>query len=196
MASGVPKSSRYVDPASRQMAEDLARRSGLSLNEWVTRLMAEGPEDATSQDYFTQGAPSYYEAPRAAAEPRYEAIGHPADEVGRVTQALERLSDRIGSAENRQALAIAGVERSVREVIGRIDAAEREQMQVAARFEGELQTARGESKPHLTNLLVAFNALIFQPETRSCNDIAKPFRCPKRNECGVSPTSINGRRER
>jgi len=128
------------------MAEDLARRSGLSLNEWVTRLMAEGPEDATSQDYFTQGAPSYYEAPRAAAQPRYEAIGHPADEVGRVTQALERLSDRIGSAENRQALAIAGVERSVREVIGRIDSAEREQMQVAARFEGELQTARGETR--------------------------------------------------
>jgi localization factor PodJL len=147
MAAGVPKSSRYVDPASRQMAEDLARRSGLSLNEWVARLMAEGPEDATSQDYFTQGAPSYYEAPRAAAaEPRYETVGHPADEVGRVTQALERLSDRIESAENRQALAIAGVERSVREVIGRIDVAEREQMQVAARFEGELQTARGETR--------------------------------------------------
>lgn len=146
MAAGAPKSSRYVDPASRQMAEDLARRSGLSLNEWVARLMAEGPEDATSQDYFTQGAPSYYEAPRAAAEPRYEAIGHPADEVGRVTEALERLSDRIESAENRQALAIAGVERSVREVIGRIDAAEREQMQVAARFEGELQVARGETQ--------------------------------------------------
>ena len=146
MAAGAPKSSRYVDPASRQMAEDLARRSGLSLNEWVTRLMAEGPEDATSQDYFTQGAQSYYDAPRAAAEPRYEAAGHPADEVGRVTQALERLSDRIESAENRQALAIAGVERSVREVIGRIDAAEREQMQVAARFEGELQAARGETQ--------------------------------------------------
>jgi localization factor PodJL len=128
------------------MAEDLARRSGLSLNEWVARLMAEGPEDATSQDYFSQPAPSYLEAPRAAAQPRYEAAGHPADEVGRVTEALERLSDRIGSAESRQALAIAGVERSVREVIGRLDAGEREQMQVAARFEGQLQAARNESQ--------------------------------------------------
>jgi len=127
------------------MAEDLARRSGLSLNDWVARLMAEGPEDATSQDYFSQPAPSYFEAPRGAAEPRYETMGHPADEVGRVTQALERLSDRIESAENRQALAVAGVERSVREVIGRIDAAEREQMQAAARFEGELQAARSEA---------------------------------------------------
>src|SRR5271168_4674559 len=105
MAGGAPKIARNVDPASRQMAEDLARRSGLSLNEWVSRLMAEGPEDATSQDYFSQGSANYVEAPRADAASRYEAVDHPADEVSRVTQALERLSSRIESAENRQALA-------------------------------------------------------------------------------------------
>ncbi len=108
--------------------------------------MADGPEDATSQDYFTQPATSYFEESRPAAQARYETASHPADEVGRVTQALERLSDRIESAENRQALAIAGVERSVREVIGRIDATEREQMQTSARFEGELQTAKDETR--------------------------------------------------
>jgi localization factor PodJL len=117
------------------MAEDLARRSGLSLNEWVSRLMAEGPEDATSQDYFSQSSANYIEAPRAAAESRYEAVEHPADEVARVTQALQRLSDRIESAENRQALAIGGIERSVRDVIGRLDADEREHMHVATRVD-------------------------------------------------------------
>ena len=79
--------------------------------------------------------------PRRATRPSV----HPADEVGRVTQAIERLSDRIDTAESRQALAIAGVERSVREVIARIDAAEREQMQVAARFEGEVQEVKAET---------------------------------------------------
>ena len=59
------------------MAEDLARRSGLSLNEWVSSLMAEGPEDATSQDYFSQSSANYIEAPRVTAEPRYEAVDHP-----------------------------------------------------------------------------------------------------------------------
>jgi len=117
------------------MAEDLARRSGLSLNEWVSRLMAEGPEDATSQDYFSQGSANYVEAPRADAASRYEAVDHPADEVSRVTQALERLSSRIESAENRQALAISGIERSVRDVIGRLDAGEREHMHVATRVD-------------------------------------------------------------
>jgi localization factor PodJL len=125
MTAGAPQRSGNLEPFSRDIAEDLARRSGLSLNEWVGRLMADGPEDATTQDYFTEPATPAYQTPTP-----------PGDEVGRVTQAIERLSDRIESAENRQALAVTEVERSVREVIQRIEAAEREQIDVSARFEG------------------------------------------------------------
>ena len=145
MTAGAPRNARYMDASSRETAEDLARRSGMTLNEWVSRLMAEGPEDATSQDYFNQASPNYVAQARDAGAPRYEAVGHPADEVSRVTQAIERLSDRIATAESRQALAISSVERSVREVITRIDSAEREQMQVAARFEGEVQEVKAET---------------------------------------------------
>ncbi len=146
MTAGGPRNARYVDPTSREMAEDLARRSGLSLNEWVARLMAEGPEDATSQDYFTQGArQAYVETPRTPPG-RYETATHPSDEVGRVTSAIERLSERIEGAESRQALAIAGIERAMREMIDRIDAGEREQMQVAARFESEVDGARTDAR--------------------------------------------------
>ena len=121
-------------------------------HEWViAAVMADGPEDATSQDYFNQSSSNYAAqsrdagSARDAGSPRYEAAGHPLDEIGRVTQAIERLSDRIATAESRQALAISSVERSVREVITRIDAAEREQMQVAARFEGEVQEVKAEA---------------------------------------------------
>jgi localization factor PodJL len=145
MTAGAPRNARYMEASSRETAEDLARRSGMTLNEWVSRLMAEGPEDATSQDYFTQSSTNYVAQPRDAGTPRYEAVGHPADEVSRVTQAIERLSDRIATAESRQALAISSVERSVREVITRIDSAEREQMQVAARFEGEVQEVKADA---------------------------------------------------
>jgi localization factor PodJL len=140
-----------MDASSRETAEDLARRSGMTLNEWVSRLMADGPEDATSQYYFNQAPNNYAAHPRdagsaqGAGSSRYEVASHPSDEVGRVSQAIERLSDRIATAENRQALAISSVERSVRDVIARIDAAEREQMQVAARFEGEVQDVKTEA---------------------------------------------------
>jgi localization factor PodJL len=127
------------------MAEDLARRSGMSLNEWLNRLMADqAVEDATSHDYFAPSSSSFLEASRPAAAPRIEAAAQPSEDVVRVAQALERLTDRIESAEGRQALAIAGVERSVREVISRIDSGEREQMQMAARFEGSLQEVQEE----------------------------------------------------
>ena len=151
MTAGAPRNARYMDASSRETAEDLARRSGMTLNEWVSRLMAEGPEDATSQEYFSQSGASYAAQPRDVAPardvatPRYEPVGHSPDEVSRVTQAIERLSDRIATAESRQALAIASVERSVRDVISRIDSAERDQMQVAARFEGEVQETKAEA---------------------------------------------------
>ena len=79
MKAGGPRSvAKIVDPTSREMAEDLARREGISLQEWLSKVAAEGPEDATSQDYFVQGA--------AGAR-----LG-PADDPRRVTDALERLS--------------------------------------------------------------------------------------------------------
>jgi hypothetical protein len=38
---------------AREVAEGLARQSGLSLSEWLTEFLAEeGPEDAVSQDFF------------------------------------------------------------------------------------------------------------------------------------------------
>jgi localization factor PodJL len=141
MTAGASRSARSIDPISREAAEDLARRSGLTLNEWVALLVAEGPEDATSQDYFAQSPPE----PPGVQAARVEAFVQAREEVSRVTEAIERLSDRIQSAESRQALAVVNIERSVREVIARIDAAEREQMQAAARLEGEVRDVREET---------------------------------------------------
>ncbi|HQP20646.1 MAG TPA: hypothetical protein PLG07_10045, partial [Phenylobacterium sp.] len=141
-------------------------------------LEEEGPEEITSEAYFTdtkfldpepegaveRPARTYYETPRAEptyAEPprpeparpeparaeappaRWEAPEHPADEIGRVALALDRLTERIETSEGRTGLAITGVEHSVRDAISRIEAAERESVAVAARFEGavgEVQT--------------------------------------------------------
>ena len=180
MSSGAPWSVKGIDPKAREVAKDLARREGLTLGEWLNRMILEeeGPEEITSEAYFTdtkfldpepEGAverpartyyetpraePTYAEAPRrepARPEParaeappaRWEAPEHPADEIGRVALALDRLTERIETSEGRTGLAITGVEHSVRDAISRIEAAERESVAVAARFEGavgEVQT--------------------------------------------------------
>ncbi|CAN5625897.1 SEL1-like repeat protein [soil metagenome] len=179
MSSGTPWSVKGIDPKAREVAKDLARRSGMTLGEWLNRMILEdeGPEEVTSETYFTEreaddeieparpeaflaappretirDEPLRHDAPRAEVprprppEPavRYEAPEHPADEIGRVTLALDRLTDRIEHSEGRAGLAISAVEHSVRDALSRIEIAERENVAVAARFEGAVDEARTE----------------------------------------------------
>ena len=179
MTSGAPWSVKGIDPKAREVAKDLARREGLTLGEWLNRMILEeeGPEEITSESYFADArfledepeapaaaperpARTYYETPRveparpeaprpdpsrAEAPPaRWEAPEHPADEIGRVALALDRLTERIETSEGRTGLAITGVEHSVRDAIARIEAAERESIAVAARFEGAVEEVQTE----------------------------------------------------
>ena len=149
MTHGAPRNAEvYGRLPSRETAEDLARRSGMTLNEWVARLMAEGPEDATSQDYFNQSSTNYVAQPRDVGAPRYEAVVHPADEIGRVTQAIERLSDRCppppraaAGARHRQRRAL-GARRDLR-IIDLPPSASR--CRSPRRFEGEVQEVKAET---------------------------------------------------
>ncbi|HEX5377608.1 MAG TPA: hypothetical protein VFW47_03505, partial [Phenylobacterium sp.] len=140
----------------------------MTLGEWLNRMILEedGPEDISSEAYFTdpnysprpsseRPVRTYYETarpveplirPEVLREPpsRFEAPEHPADEISRVTMALDRLTQRIESSEGRTGMAITGVEHSVREAVARIESAEREHVAIAARFEGAVEDTRAE----------------------------------------------------
>jgi localization factor PodJL len=137
MTSGAPWSVKGIDPKAREVAKDLARRSGMTLGEWLNRVILEdeSPEDATSQDQLAERpARAYLQAARGGGAPtRIEAPGHPGDVA---IDAVERLTARLEEAETRMGLAISGVEHSVRETVARIETGQREQVAVAARFEG------------------------------------------------------------
>lgn len=141
MTAGAPWSVKGIDPKAREVAKDLARRSGMTLGEWLNQviLQDDGPEEVTSESYFAdRGGRSYLETPRSEPAPpsRIEAPKHPGDEIGRMAAALDRLTARIEASEVRTSQAITGVEQSVREAVSRIEAAERDHVAVAARFEG------------------------------------------------------------
>lgn len=143
MTAAAPWSVKGIDPKAREVAKDLARRSGMTLGEWLNRMIidGEGPDAATLEAFANAGRPvpatkPYYETNRGDAPARIEAPEHPADEVGRVAIALDRLTHRIEAAETRSAQAISGIDESVRGALQRLATAEREQVAVAARFEG------------------------------------------------------------
>ncbi|WP_312163753.1 peptidoglycan-binding protein [Phenylobacterium sp.] len=134
----------------------------MTLGEWLNRMILEddAPEEITSQAYFSERPArperAYLETPRAveaapapaAFDPppsRFEAPQHPGDEMGRVAIALDRLSGKIDRVEPRKTPPAIAADAVMHEAMARIEAAEREAVAVAARFEGAVQEARAEN---------------------------------------------------
>ena len=145
MSVGAPWSVKGIDPKAREVAKDLARRSGMTLGEWLNRVILEDEVtgDVASEDSFERAARAMPDPPR----PRLVSSGPGArlDDLSRVAHALDRLTDRIEASETRTGLAISGVEHSVRKAVARIDSAEREHLAVAARFEGAVDQVESEN---------------------------------------------------
>jgi localization factor PodJL len=145
MTAGAPWSVKGIDPKAREVAKDLARRSGMTLGEWLNRVILEdeGPDEITSQSYFADRA----ERPeRSEFTPRLvEAADAPAPENERVAAALSRLNGGLEQEGIRKTPAAIAAEVVMRQAMARIEAAEREHVAVAARFEGAMQEARAEN---------------------------------------------------
>ena len=119
-AAVAPWSVKGIDPKAREIAKDLARREGLTLGDWLNRMIEE------SGDPVEAGA-----APPFAAE-----------ELDLLRQTIDRLDSRVDAAERRSTLAISGIDQTVLGLLSRLETTEREQVQVAARFEGALQEVK------------------------------------------------------
>ncbi|HEX4196028.1 MAG TPA: peptidoglycan-binding protein [Caulobacteraceae bacterium] len=133
MTASAPWSVKGIDPKAREIAKDLARRSGMTLGEWLNQMIL---EDGTPEAAAPARPAALSTAEPAPSYARFEAPEHPGDDVLRASQALDRLSARIEAAEQRATLAISGIDQSVAGVLNRLETAEREQTAVAARFEG------------------------------------------------------------
>ena len=122
-AAAAPWSVKGIDPKTREIAKDLARREGLTLGDWLNRMIEDSVDGGESG----------------------EAAGGPAvapEEFDRLRQSLDRLDARVDAAERRSTLAISGIDQTVLGLLSRLETTEREQVQVAARFDGELQHIR------------------------------------------------------
>src|SRR5450432_2619519 len=150
MTAAAPWSVKGIDPKAREVAKELARRSGMTLGEWLNRVILEDemPEEVTSEEHFTaRPFRAAIEAPKSYM-PSSPIIARPdlgrSDDLSRIAVALDRLTDRIEASETRTGLAISGVEHSVRHAMARIETAEREHMAVATRFDAAAEQLAAE----------------------------------------------------
>ena len=151
MTAAAPWSVKGIEPKAREIAKDLARRSGMTLGEWLNQMIIEGEPEQATPAYEPQ-RPSYERAPYDAErrqQPRYAPIQYEPDqdaELRRISRALDVLTARMESAEHRSTLAISGIDQHVTGVLSKLDGLERDQTAIAARFDGsieEVQTAQG-----------------------------------------------------
>ncbi|MDZ4373367.1 MAG: Localization factor PodJS, partial [Phenylobacterium sp.] len=99
MSAGAPWSVKGIDPKAREVAKDLARRSGMTLGEWLNRVILDDdvPDEVTAEAQVIDRT----WRPGVAA-PRLRAVPEPgAPELARVAFALDRLTDRIEASETR-----------------------------------------------------------------------------------------------
>jgi localization factor PodJL len=123
MTSNAPWSVKGIDPKAREAAKELARQSGMTLGEWLNHSIRQQGESLREDARASAPAPR---GPKLAAS-------------GDISEALQRLTDRIEAAEQRSTLAVTGIDQSVRGMLSRLELSEREQVAVGARFEGALQ---------------------------------------------------------
>jgi localization factor PodJL len=135
MSAGAPWSVKGIDPKAREIAKDLARRSGMTLGEWLNQMIL---EDAAAVD--EPPAPQalspkpVYIGPERRARPR-DGSSESEAALARVSRALEGLTERIEAAEHRSTQAIGGVDRAVTGLLGRIDLTERGQKAATLKLE-------------------------------------------------------------
>ena len=145
MTAAGPWSVKGIDPKAREIAKDLARRSGMTLGEWLNQMIIEGGEPEAPSAPAAPPEPRrpldelYREAQvrRGVLTPRTPEEG----ETDRLGRALETLATRVEAAEHRSVLAISGMDQSVMGVLSRLDEIEREDGG-SHRLEGSVEEIR------------------------------------------------------
>jgi localization factor PodJL len=129
MTTAGPWSVKGIEPKARELAKDLARRSGMTLGEWLNQMITEVEDEE-------------YAPPPSRPSPVREIRLSSDTELKRITRALDTLTHRMEAAENRSTLAISGIDQQVMGVLARIEGVERDRVAVAARLDSDLEEVR------------------------------------------------------
>ena len=129
MSAAAPWSVKGIDPKAREVAKDLARRSGMTLGEWLNTMIMDDEDDGVQplpvgrrphvSEMFDRRGRSRrlddaYDGPSSGAD----------DTLLRVAASVEAIADRLEAAERRSTIAIQGVDQAVAGLVRRLDGQE------------------------------------------------------------------------
>lgn len=129
MSATAPWSVKGIDPKAREIAKDLARRSGLTLGEWLNSMIMEEPEDEGHVLSRRPSASDITDRPAREDSVRIEAL-------------ISTMGERLEAAERRSTSAIQGIDLAVSSLMRRMDAERELESQRERRLEGMARELR------------------------------------------------------
>lgn len=128
--SGNPWSVKGIDPRARAIAKSAARRDGMTLGEWLNRVILDDePSGSNGWDDQLSAFPGF-------------GGGDGGDEDTELAEIVQRLATRVEASERRSTLALSGVDQAVLGLSRRLEALEDEHEEDGGEVEQALSRAR------------------------------------------------------
>jgi len=122
-AAAAPWSVKGIEPKAREIAKDLARRSGMTLGEWLnTIIMEDGDDDEGGFTPLSRRAHAADSIDRRSRSRRVDdAYGAGDDQLQRLGASIDAIAARLEAAERRSTIAIQGVDQAVSGLVRRLE---------------------------------------------------------------------------
>ena len=140
-AAAAPWSVKGIDPKAREVAKDLARRSGMTLGEWLNTMIMDDEDDGVSPlPRRAQAEPAFDRRGRSrrlddAYEMSSRDLGRDDETLQRVAASVEAIAARLEAAARRSTIAIQGVDQAVAGLVRRMEAQDQQTGQYGRRID-------------------------------------------------------------
>ena len=122
MSAAAPWSVKGIDPKAREIAKDLARRSGMTLGEWLNSMIMDEPDEDEGVTPLPRRTPIPDPYDRRSRSRRLDDVyGADDDSLHRVGASIEVIGGRLEAAERRSTVAIQGIDQAVAGLVRRLD---------------------------------------------------------------------------
>jgi len=122
VSAAAPWSVKGIEPRAREIAKDLARRSGMTLGEWLNTMIMEDGDDEEGVVPLSRrphAADSYERRSRSRRVD--DAYGAGEEPWQRLSASIDAIASRLEAAERRSTVAIQGVDQAVSGLVRRLD---------------------------------------------------------------------------
>ncbi|MFN3669948.1 MAG: hypothetical protein ACK4VY_11605 [Brevundimonas sp.] len=120
-AAAAPWSVKGIEPKAREIAKDLARRSGMTLGEWLNTIIMEDGDDDEGGFTPLSRRPHAAETIDRRGRSRRLDDAYGDDQIQRLGASIDAIAARLEAAERRSTIAIQGVDQAVSGLVRRLE---------------------------------------------------------------------------